>query len=62
MDIKLNLLKEIKSAEVYKLNKQITKIKKKIELSNISLSINEKTTLGAYWIDSAVSIVLKDYF
>jgi len=35
---------------------------KKIELSNISLSINKKISLRSYWVDSAVSIDVKDYF
>ena len=61
MVIKLNLLKEIKSSEVFnKINKKLKF--KKIELSNISFSINEKISLSSYCIDSAVSIVLKDYF
>ena len=61
MDIRLNLLKEIKSSEVFnKINKKLKF--KKIELSNISLLINKKISQRSSWTDSAVSIVLKDYF
>ena len=61
MDIRLNLLKEIKSSEVFnKINKKLKF--KKIELSNISFSINEKISLSSYCIDSAISIIGKDYF
>ena len=61
MDIKLNLLKEIKSPEVFNLiNKKLQL--KKIELSNISLSINKKISLRSYWIDSVASLVVKDHF
>ena len=61
MDIRLNLLKEIKSSEVFnKINKKLKF--KKIELSNISFSINEKISLSSYCIDSAVSIIGKNYF
>ena len=58
MVIKLNLLKEIKSSEVLLKSLKF----KKIELSNISFSINEKISLRSHWIDSAVSIIVKDYF
>ena len=61
MVIKLNLLKEIKSSEVFnKINKKLKF--KKIELSNISFSINEKISLRSYLVDPAASIVIKDYF
>ena len=61
MDIRLNLLKEIKSSEVFnKINKKLKF--KKIELSNISFSISEKIPLRSHWIDSVVSINVKDYF
>ena len=43
MDIKLNLLKEIKSLEVFNfINKKQKKITKEIKLSNKSFVINEK--------------------
>jgi len=45
MDIKLNLLKEIKSLEVFNfINKKQKKITKEIKLSHKSFVINEKNT------------------
>ncbi len=61
MVIKLNLLKEIKSLEVLYLINKLLKISK-IELSNKSFSISEKITLRSHWIDSEVSIDVKEYF
>ena len=41
---------------------QVKILKKKVKLSNISFSISEKIPLRSHWIDSAVSIIVKDYF